>query len=41
MNEVIINATGRDFMRLWYLRDGKLSFRRFRNTSWIFVTGAE
>lgn len=40
MNEVIINATGTDFMRLWHLRDGKLSFRRYINKSWIFVTGS-
>lgn len=41
MNEVIINATGRDFMRLWYFRDGKLSFRKYKNRSWIFVSGTE
>lgn len=40
MNEVIINATGKDFMKLWYLRDGKLSFGRHTNGSWIFVTGS-
>ena len=39
MNDVIVNATGTDSIRLWYLRDNRLYFRRFRNCSWIFVSG--
>lgn len=39
MKDTIINATGSDMINLWYLRDGKLSFRRFRNRSWVFATG--
>lgn len=41
MNDVVINATGTDMIRLWYLRNGKLSFRRFSNESWIFVSGTD
>ena len=41
MKEIIINATGSDNMRLWYFRNGKLSFRRYRNMSWVFVSGTE
>ena len=39
MKDIIINATGTDMMNLWNLRNGKVSFRRFRNRSWIFVSG--
>ncbi len=41
MKDIIINATGTDFMRLWYLRDGNVKFRSFRNSSWVFVTGTD
>lgn len=40
MKDTIINATGTDFIRLWYLRDGKLTFRRLSNRTWAFVTGS-
>ena len=39
MNDIIVNATGSDFIRLWYLRGNHIQFRRFRNRSWIFVSG--
>ncbi len=39
MNDVIVNATGSDFIRLWYLRGNRIQFRRFRNRSWMFVSG--
>ena len=39
MNDVIVNASGTDSIRLWYLRDNRLYFRRFWNRSWIFVSG--
>lgn len=41
MKDTIINATGTDIMKLWYLRNGRLSFRKFTNNSWIFVTGTD
>ena len=41
MSDIIVNATGSDFIRLWCLRNNSLHFRRFRNRSWIFVSGAQ
>lgn len=39
MKDTIINATGKDMINLWYLKNGKICYRRHRNVSWIFVTG--
>ena len=41
MDDVIINATGTDLVKLWYIRNRKISFRRFQNRSWIFVSGSD
>lgn len=35
----LINATGMDRIKLWYVNRGKLEFETYDNTSWIFVTG--
>lgn len=36
---VLINATGNDRIKLWYLNNSKLEFEVHDNISWIFVTG--
>ncbi len=36
---LLINATGVDRIKLWYLHGGKLEYETHENISWIFVTG--
>ncbi len=35
----IVNATGSDTIRVWYMDHGRISYRDHRNRSWIFVSG--
>ncbi len=39
MHGTIVNATGSDTIRVWYLDHGRISCRNHRNRSWIFVSG--
>ena len=39
-SDVVINATGTDWIYLWFIRNGKIHYRRFSNRSWIFVSGS-
>ncbi len=37
--EIIVNATGSDYINLWYLSGNKITKRQIKNHSWIFVSG--
>ncbi len=39
-SRILVNATGTDRIRLWYLHGGKLEYEFHDNTTWIFVTGS-
>ncbi|MFG1519578.1 MAG: type B DNA-directed DNA polymerase [Thermoplasmataceae archaeon] len=41
MSNYLINATGLDFIELWYYTDNKIFKERKRNDSWVFVSGSE